>query len=287
MPLKIPRRAPSVAALSMGSCLIALIVALVPLSAHAGGAERILASAESPAGTPAVRAPEGALERALAHVRTEGIDKIRIREAISLLEHLAPKFPDDIRIPLYLAEAWYRLADPERDVDKEFPVYEKAGAYAREVLERDPGCVEALYWRGLVLLKTAEKAGPFRAYGFVRNGVRELQRVRRKMPAYDHGGASRVLALLYYTAPGWTPFGDIDRSVALAEEAVRIAPDYPPNHLYLANAYRRQGGREAAIREYRTLLAMSSGPQGVPWAGIREQAGRALRTLGAPEAGSP
>lgn len=271
----------------MGSCLVALIVAFVPLPANAGGAGRTLASAASQTGAPAVRAPEAALKQALVRVRSEGNDKGRIREAISLLERLAPKFPDDIRIPLYLAEAWYRLADPERDVHKEFPVYEKAGAYAREVLQRDASRAEALYWHGLVLLKTAEKAGPLRAYGLARKGIRELQRVRREMPAYDHGGASRVLALLYYTAPVWTPFGDVDRSVAFAEEAVRIDPGYPLNRFYLANAYRRQGVREAAIHEYRMLLAMSSGPEGGPWQDIREEAGRALTTLGAPNAGSP
>ena len=84
----------------------------------------------------------------------------------------------------------------------------------------------------------------------MRQGIAELEKVRRELPAYDGAGASRVLGLLHCLAPGWTPFGNINKSIELEKEAVRLAPDYALNRLYLANAYAKRGDREAAIREY-------------------------------------
>ena len=92
----------------------------------------------------------------------------------------------------------------------------------------------------------------------MRQGIAELEMVRRERPTYDEAGASRVLGLLYRLAPGWTPFGNINKSIELEKEAVRLAPNYALNRLYLANAYAKQGDREAAVREYQAIIAASA-----------------------------
>jgi hypothetical protein len=57
---------------------------------------------------------------------------------------------------------------------------------------------EGHYCHALFLLKQAQKRG-ISALFIVKEGIRELERVRRDLPAYDHAGASRVLGLLYYS----------------------------------------------------------------------------------------
>jgi tetratricopeptide (TPR) repeat protein len=192
----------------------------------------------------------------------DGIDQNQnnpagLRGIISTLEGYVPRFPDEVRFPLYLAEAYYRVADPGADVNREFPYYEKTGAYAQRVLEMDPNRPEGHYWHGLFLLKKAQKRG-ITGYFIVKEGIKELEQVRQSLPAYDHAGASRVLGLLYCLAPGWSPFGDLDKSVNLAKEATRLAPDYVLNRLYLADAYKKRGDKEAAVREYLKVIADSS-----------------------------
>jgi tetratricopeptide (TPR) repeat protein len=184
-------------------------------------------------------------------------NKANIRQAISLLEGYKSQYPNDIRFPLYLAEAYYRLADPTADVSREFPYYEKSEFYAEKVLAMDPNRPEGHYWHGLFLLKKAQKRG-ISGYFIVKEGIRELEKVRQEKPGYDHAGASRVLGLLYCLAPGWTPFGNLDKSIELEKEATHLAPDYALNRLYLANAYKKKGDNQAAIREYRAILTASA-----------------------------
>jgi len=209
------------------------------------------------------------------------LNKEKLRQAISLLEGYRRQFPNDIRFPLYLAEAYYLLADPAADVSREYPYYEKSEAYAEQVLAMDPSSPEGHYWHGLFLLKKAQKRG-LTGYFIVKEGIRELEKVRKEKPEYDHAGASRVLGLLYCLAPGWTPFGDLDKSIALGKEATRLAPNYPLNHLYLANAYKKQGDTAAAIREYKEILSASAKTPGKQEVDCSGQARLMLRSLGIP-----
>jgi tetratricopeptide (TPR) repeat protein len=225
---------------------------------------------------------EAVLKEAHAEITQDNPDQAKLRQAIALLEGYRSQFPQEVRFPLYLAEAYYRLADPAADVSREYPYYEKTGAYADQALAIDPNRAEPHYWRGLFLLRKAHKTGGIRAFFIVRQGIAELEKVRQTMPTYDHAGASRVLGLLYFLAPGWTPFGNLGKSIAMGEEATRLAPHFALNRLYLANAYKKQGNKEAAIREYRAILTTSAYTSANQAIDIPEQARTNLRELGIP-----
>ena len=225
-------------------------------------------------------------KEAVLHEAKELIDhnhtnKANLRQAISVLEGYKSQYPNEMRFPLYLTEAYYRLADPAADVSREFPYYEKSESYAEQVLAMDPNRAEGHYWHGLFLLKKAQKKG-ISGYFIVKEGIQELEKVRREMPGYDHAGASRVLGLLYCLAPGWSPFGDLNKSIELGKEATHLAPDYALNRLYLANAYKKQGDNEAAIREYQTILSASAKKSGKQEVDCSGQARLMLQSLGKP-----
>jgi tetratricopeptide (TPR) repeat protein len=223
---------------------------------------------------------DAVLQEAYAAIGRDTPDPAKLRQAIALLEANKAQHPQEIRFPLYLAEAYYRLANPSADVHREYPYYEKTGSYAEQALALDPSRAEAHYWHGLFLLRKAHKQGGVGALFTVRKGIAELEQVRRTMPAYDHAGASRVLGLLYFLAPGWTPFGSLTKAIAMEEEATRLAPDFSLNRLYLANAYKKQGDKKAAIREYRAILTGSADISAHGAKDISEQARANLRELG-------
>jgi tetratricopeptide (TPR) repeat protein len=224
---------------------------------------------------------EAILQEARGLIDQSPTKPANLRQAISLLEGYSPRFPNEVRFPLYLAEAYYRLADPSADVSREFPYYEKTATYAKKVLEINPNRIEGHYWYGLFLLKKAQKRG-IRGYFTVKQGIAELEKVRQAMPSYDHAGASRVLGLLYSLAPSWTPFGNLDKSIQLGQEATRLAPDYALNRLYLADAYKKRGDTADAIREYQAILTASAREPGNQAEGLSQQARNGLRSLDQP-----
>ncbi len=203
-----------------------------------------------------------------------------LAKAITLLKNGMAKFPNAIQFPIYLAQAYYRAANPSQAVDKTFSTYAKVGKYAQQALKMDSKQPEAHYWYGLYLLRKAQKIGGIRAFFVTRQAIRELEEVRHTMPSYDYAGASRVLGLLYYLAPGWTPFGDLNKSIQLEKEATRLAPNHALNHLYLANAYKKRGDKADAICQYRKLLALSSKLPGKDGRHFYQLARNNLQSLG-------
>lgn len=239
-------------------------------------------------GAPAM---DATLQEARSALDNSNLDQAKLKQVIAELEKQQPKHPKDMRYPLYLSEAYYKMADPEANVDKEFPYYEKTEKYAKQALVLDPNNVEAHYWNGLFLLKKAQKQGGISAYSTVKEGVAELEKVRSAIPAYDHAGASRVLGLMYMTAPGFTPFGNVKKGVEMMQEATRLAPDFLLNRLYLGNAYKKSGDKNAAIREYREVVSAAANTPGEEAKKSSDEASKQLRELGvsaaAPAAQTP
>lgn len=231
------------------------------LAGHAGGMEEILGQARIIIGEAENNGPN--LER-----------------AISILEGHCGQYPTEIRFPLYLAQAYYMIGSEGDKIKEAFPYFEKTEEYAQKVMKIDPERPEGHYWNGLFLLRKAQFVNSISAYFLVRKGIKELETVRKSMPEYDHAGASRVLCLLRFLAPGWTPFGSLSQSIELGEEAVRLAPDFPLNRLYLADAYKKRGDKQAAIRQYHALLDLGSNMAGRRGEGFRSRAESSLRSLG-------
>lgn len=73
----------------------------------------------------------------------------------------------------------------------------------------------------------------------VKKMIDDCETVIRLDPKYDHGGAYRILGQIYTKLPQTTGrpdsvVRDLDRAEDYLRQAVRIAPDYPENHIFLA-----------------------------------------------------
>lgn len=89
--------------------------------------------------------------------------------------------------------------------------------------------------------------------------IESCKRVIALDPGYAGAGAHRVLGALYLKAPAWpTSVGDLDLSRQELEEACRIAPDEPENHLFLAHTLAEMGQEDDARAELDRFHALGA-----------------------------
>ena len=77
---------------------------------------------------------------------------------------------------------------------------------------------------------------------------------------FDYAGPARCLGLLYCDAPGWpVSIGSRHKAREWLERAVKLAPDYPENHLNLVESrlqWKDRDRREQRIENARCALAV-------------------------------
>jgi tetratricopeptide (TPR) repeat protein len=94
--------------------------------------------------------------------------------------------------------------------------------------------------------------------------VRNCETLIKIRPDFEQAGCYRVLGNIYSQAPSFSlnpknVTQDLDKSVAYFREAVKLAPNYPLNRLFLAKVLEQTGENEAAKAE---LQAFDSLPPG-------------------------
>lgn len=92
--------------------------------------------------------------------------------------------------------------------------------------------------------------------------VADSKKVVEMDPSYEHGGAYRILGLIYTSVPE-TAFSpdhivrDLDAAIDNLRKAVQVAPDYPENYLALTTAFLKAENKEeaaAALKKAEELM---------------------------------
>lgn len=123
----------------------------------------------------------------------------------------------------------------------------------RQSLVREPKSAAAHYYLAMNLgqLARTEFLG---ALKLVKEMEREFKSAGELDPRWDYAGSARCLGLLYRDAPGWpASIGSERKARAAFEQAVKLVPDYPGNHLNLIESYLQWDEPAAARRQLQTL----------------------------------
>jgi tetratricopeptide (TPR) repeat protein len=149
------------------------------------------------------------------------------------------------------------IATPSRDVQASRA--SEAMGYAERARRLEPTGVEGRYFLAVSAGLVAETRSTG-ALGLVPTIESEAIEALRLDPGFEEAGAHRILGELYHQAPGFpVSVGDDDLALEHLREAVRIAPDFPPNRIALAEVYLSEGADEEARRTLAPLL--ESGPE--------------------------
>lgn len=136
-------------------------------------------------------------------------------------------------------------------------------AASQHLLAQQPKSAMGHYCLGLNFGELADAEAPsLTAYKLVHQIEREFLRAAELDPHLDHAGPARCLGLLYRDAPGWPiSIGSKHKSREWFERAAKLSPDYPENHLNLAETHLRWRQRDEAAAALKKLDAVWSPAQ--------------------------
>jgi tetratricopeptide (TPR) repeat protein len=143
-------------------------------------------------------------------------------------------------------------------------------AASRTLVAGEPGLAAGHYYLAMNLgqLARTEYLG---ALALVREMEPEFKMAGELDPQFDHAGPKRNLGLLYRDAPGWpVSIGNPSKAQSLLKQAVKLAPDFPENHLHLIESYLKWNETDDAKKDLRALdaiwLAARTNLTGDKWA---------------------
>jgi hypothetical protein len=151
------------------------------------------------------------------------------------------------------ARASYDFADFATNDAQRAALANQGIAACRQIMVRQPKTAAAHYYLAMNLgqLARTEFLGALR---LVKEMEGEFTTAADLDASFDFAGPARCLGLLYRDAPGWpASIGSKRKSLASLELAAKLAPDYPENHLNLAESYLQWHDSTAAKAELAAL----------------------------------
>ena len=159
---------------------------------------------------------------------------------------------------LQFTRACFDLADLVTNDTVRATLANQGIAVCRQWLARDSNAAPAHYYLAMNSGQLAKAEAPsLAAYRLVREIEHEFKQAADLDEHFDYAGPERSLGLLYRDAPGWPlSIGSRHKAREWLERAEKLSPEYPENHLNLAESYLQWHEYPAAQNELHALDAL-------------------------------
>ncbi|OGD11499.1 MAG: hypothetical protein A2W20_09530 [Candidatus Aminicenantes bacterium RBG_16_66_30] len=171
-----------------------------------------------------------------------------------------------------LARVCYWIGDHTGAKDLKKTILLQGVEHAKKAVELNPKRPEGHFWLGVCYGVYGEAKGVLKSLALVKPIKEAMRRVLAIDPAYDRGGADRVLGRVYHEVPGFAG-GSEKLSLEHLLKAVEYGPRVGLNLIYLADTYISLDRVDDARKTLETILTMEPLPDLLPeTAEEREQA---------------
>jgi tetratricopeptide (TPR) repeat protein len=202
---------------------------------------------------------EALLEEArAAYAKRPDVEAVRRAETLCLEAAQVDEKGTDGLLCAIQAKAW--LAEREKDSAARKALAVSAVQAGQWCQRRDPSSAACKYWLGVALGMQARER-PTTAEDGLKRMAQLLREAMAADPGLDEAGPERILAVLLLRAPGWPVGpGDVEEGLELAQKAVKLFPDHPPNQLALGEGLQKNGKPREAREAFTRAAALARTP---------------------------
>ncbi len=193
----------------------------------------------------------------------ERADLAKAKEARAKYEAALAAGEDAFEASWRLARIDYWIGDHTAAKDQKKAIFLQGVDHAKKAVELDPDRAEGHFWLGVCYGVYGEAKGVLKSLALVKPIKEAMRRVLEIDPAYDRGGADRVLGRVYHEVPRIAG-GSEKTSLEHLLKAVEYGPRVGLNLLYLADTYISLDEFEKARETLESILTMEPYPDLLP-----------------------
>jgi tetratricopeptide (TPR) repeat protein len=190
-------------------------------------------------------------------------DLAKAKEALAKYQAALAAGDDAYGVNWRLSRVEYWIGDHTADKTVKKQIFQQGIEHAKKAIELGPNKVEGHFWLGVCYGVYGEAKGVLKSLALVKPIKEAMRRVLEIDPAYDKGGADRVLGRVYHEVPGIAG-GSEKKSLEHLLKAVEYGPRVGLNLLYLADTYISLGQIEKARETLEYILTMEPEPELIP-----------------------
>ena len=190
-------------------------------------------------------------------------DLAKAKEALAKYQAALAAGEDAYGVNWRLARVEYWIGDHTADKTVKKQIFQQGIDHAKKAIELGPNKVEGHFWLGVCYGVYGEAKGILKSLALVKPIKEAMRRVLEIDPAYDKGGADRVLGRVYHEVPGIAG-GSEKKSLEHLLKAVEYGPRVGLNLLYLADTYISLDQIEKARETLEYILTMEPEPELIP-----------------------
>ncbi len=193
----------------------------------------------------------------------ERADLTKAKAALAKLEEALAAKEDGFAIYWRMSRLSYWIGDHTAGNDAKKLIFQQGIEYAKRAVELGPDKPDGHFWLGVCYGVYGEAKGKLKSLSLVKPIKAEMRRVLEIDPAYDRGGADRVLGRVFHEVPRIAG-GNEKTSLEHLLKAVEYGPRVGLNLLYLSDTYVSLDRVEDARKTLEAILALEPLPDLIP-----------------------
>ena len=205
----------------------------------------------------------GSLTQQSDDLYVERADLTKAKAALAKLEEALGAKEDAFSVYWRMSRLSYWIGDHTPGNDAKKLIFQQGIEYAKKAIELGPDKADGHFWLGVCYGVYGEAKGKLKSLSLVKPIKEEMRRVLAIDPAYDRGGADRVLGRVFHEVPGIAG-GSEKKSLEHLLKAVEYGPRVGLNLLYLSDTYVSLDRINDARKTLETILSMEALPELIP-----------------------